>query len=162
LELTGIAVQFHLNGFEPGDPEISDPAERYPDSGAQGDVPEEVDVLIVGCGPAGLTLAAQLSAFPDIKTCIVEQKRRGLRRGEEEGRADHAVAFCIRKTPIVNTKMKPTAHNIGMRRNFDVFDGIAETRVFADTEQHHFRSVGPPDPQQRHLTARQNPAEPFG
>ena len=39
-----------------------------------GPVPAEVDVLIVGCGPAGLTLAAQLSAFPDIKTCIVEQK----------------------------------------------------------------------------------------
>ena len=40
----------------------------------KGSLPEEVDVLIVGCGPAGLTLAAQLSAFSDIKTCIVEQK----------------------------------------------------------------------------------------
>ena len=28
-------MQFHLNGFEPGDPEISDPSERYPASGAQ-------------------------------------------------------------------------------------------------------------------------------
>ena len=28
----------------------------------------------MGCGPAGLTLAAQLAAFTDIKTCIVEQK----------------------------------------------------------------------------------------
>ena len=71
---TGRIMQFHLNGFEPGDPEISDRSERYPASGAQGSVPDEVDVLIVGCGPAGLTLAAQLSAFPDIKTCIVEQK----------------------------------------------------------------------------------------
>ena len=32
-------MQFHLNGFEPGDPEISDPSERYPASGAQGSVP---------------------------------------------------------------------------------------------------------------------------
>jgi len=85
LELSGIAMQFHLNGFEPGDPEISDPAERYPDSGAQGCVPEEVDVLIVGCGPAGLTLAAQLSAFPDIMTCVVEQKPGRMLRGQADG-----------------------------------------------------------------------------
>ena len=78
-------MQFHLNGFEPGDPEVADPSERYPASGAQGSVPEEVDVLIVGCGPAGLTLAAQLSAFPDIKTCIVEQKPGPLLRGQADG-----------------------------------------------------------------------------
>src|ERR1700742_5078379 len=78
-------MQFHLNGFEPGDPEISDPAERHPLSGAQGRAPEEVDVLIVGCGPAGLTLAAQLSAFPDIKTCIVEQKPGRMLLGQADG-----------------------------------------------------------------------------
>jgi phenol 2-monooxygenase len=78
-------VQFHLNGFEPGDPEISDPALRFPPSGASGAVPSEVDVLIVGCGPAGLTLAAQLAAFPDIKTCIVEQKSGRLLRGQADG-----------------------------------------------------------------------------
>ena len=75
-------MQFHLNGFEPGDPEISDPAQRH---AASGTVPEAVDVLIVGCGPAGLTLAAQLSAFPDIKTCIVEQKPGPLLRGQADG-----------------------------------------------------------------------------
>jgi 2-polyprenyl-6-methoxyphenol hydroxylase-like FAD-dependent oxidoreductase len=78
-------VQFHLNGFQPGDPEIADPARRYPASGAAGAVPQEVDVLIVGCGPAGLTLAAQLSAFADIKTCIVEQKPGPLLRGQADG-----------------------------------------------------------------------------
>jgi phenol 2-monooxygenase (NADPH) len=78
-------MQFHLNGFEPGDPEIFDRAERYPASGAQGAVPAEVDVLIVGCGPAGLTLAAQLSACPDIKTCIVEQKSGRMLRGQADG-----------------------------------------------------------------------------
>jgi phenol 2-monooxygenase len=78
-------VQFHLNGFEPGDPEISDPAQRYAASGRAGTVPDVVDVLIVGCGPAGLTLAAQLSAFPDIKTCIVEQKPGPLLRGQADG-----------------------------------------------------------------------------
>ena len=78
-------MQFHLNGFEPGDPEIADPAERIRPSGTAGSVPAEVDVLIVGCGPAGLTLAAQLAAFPDIKTCIVEQKPGRLSRGQADG-----------------------------------------------------------------------------
>jgi len=78
-------MQFHLNGFEPGDPEIFDRSQRYPASAEQGPVPAEVDVLIVGCGPAGLTLAAQLSAFPDIKTCIVEQKSGRLLLGQADG-----------------------------------------------------------------------------
>ena len=78
-------MQFHLNGFEPGDPEIADPAQRHATSGSSGIVPEEVDVLIVGCGPAGLTLAAQLSAFADIKTAIVEQKPGPLRLGQADG-----------------------------------------------------------------------------
>ena len=78
-------MQFHLNGFEPGDPEIKKPAQRPVASGFSGTVPAEVDVLIVGCGPAGLTLAAQLSAFPDIKTCIVEQKPGPLLRGQADG-----------------------------------------------------------------------------
>jgi phenol 2-monooxygenase len=78
-------MQFHLNGFEPGDPDIFDRSERYPASGAQGCLPEEVDVLIVGCGPAGLTLAAQLSAFPEIKTCIVEQKSGRMQLGQADG-----------------------------------------------------------------------------
>ncbi|MCA6114856.1 FAD-binding monooxygenase [Bradyrhizobium sp. WSM 1738] len=78
-------MQFHLNGFEPGDPEIADPAERVAPSGMSGSVPADVDVLIVGCGPAGLTLAAQLSAFADIKTCIVEQKPSRLLRGQADG-----------------------------------------------------------------------------
>src|SRR6478672_7904060 len=78
-------MQFHLNGFEPGEPDIADPAERVLPSGRAGPVPAETDVLIVGCGPAGLTLAAQLAAFPDIKTCIVEQKSGPLLRGQADG-----------------------------------------------------------------------------
>ncbi|WP_164936805.1 FAD-binding monooxygenase [Bradyrhizobium vignae] len=78
-------MQFHLNGFQPGDPEIADPAARVQASGAAGSVPAEVDVLIVGCGPAGLTLAAQLAQFPDIKTCVVEQKPERLLVGQADG-----------------------------------------------------------------------------
>src|SRR5712692_4881539 len=77
-------MQFHLHGFRTGNPDISEPAEQP--SGTRPDtLPDMVDVLIVGCGPAGLTLAAQLSAFPDIKTCIVEQKPGPLLRGQADG-----------------------------------------------------------------------------
>jgi phenol 2-monooxygenase len=95
-------MQFHLNGFEPGDPEIADPAARVQISGATGPVPHEVDVLIVGCGPAGLCLAAQLSQFADIKTCIVEQKPGRLLLGQADGIACrtmemfHAYGFAER------------------------------------------------------------------
>lgn len=72
-------MQFHLNGFRTGDPAIAEAA-----TGA-GKSLQEVDVLIVGCGPAGLTLAAQLSAFPDIRTRIVDQKSGPLEIGQADG-----------------------------------------------------------------------------
>ncbi len=76
-------MQFHLNGFRPGDPHVMD-ASPLAAPHTQG-APGEVDVLIVGCGPAGLTLAAQLAAFPDIRTCIVEQKDGPLQLGQADG-----------------------------------------------------------------------------
>lgn len=78
-------MQFHLNGFRPGDPTIADAARVDRDQGTPDTLPAEVDVLIVGCGPAGLTLAAQLSAFPDIVTRIVDQKPGPLELGQADG-----------------------------------------------------------------------------
>lgn len=75
-------MQFHLNGFQTGDPKryTSDKAIANSDQ-----LPQEVDVLIVGCGPAGLTLAAQLSRFPEIRTRIVEQKDGPIKLGQADG-----------------------------------------------------------------------------
>ncbi|TWO70879.1 3-hydroxybenzoate 4-monooxygenase [Caenimonas sedimenti] len=76
-------MQFHLDGFRPGDPHLADASPHaLPHAEA---VPAQVDVLIVGCGPAGLTLAAQLASFPDIRTCIVEQKEGPLQLGQADG-----------------------------------------------------------------------------
>jgi phenol 2-monooxygenase (NADPH) len=82
-------MQFHLNGFRAGDPGLLDAASAALTptlQGAAGRVlPAEADVLIVGCGPAGLTLAAQLAAFPDIRTVVVEQKPGPLQLGQADG-----------------------------------------------------------------------------
>ncbi len=76
-------MQFHLNGFRPGDPTV------YPASATARKVgeplPEEVDVLIAGCGPAGLCLAAQLARFPEISTMIVEPKLGPMEKGQADG-----------------------------------------------------------------------------
>lgn len=76
-------MQFHLNGFRTGDPSHLDAASGTQTSNAE--LPAQTDVLIVGCGPAGLTLAAQLAPFPDIKTVIVEQKPGPLQLGQADG-----------------------------------------------------------------------------
>ena len=76
-------MQFHQDGFRPGDPHFFEP---FPELVRHTeDTPGQVDVLIVGCGPAGLTLAAQLAAFPDIRTCIIEQKDGPLKLGQADG-----------------------------------------------------------------------------
>jgi len=134
-------MQFHLNGFEPGDPDISDPTQRYPASGSSGTVPEEVDILIVGCGPAGLTLAAQLSAFSDIKTCIVEQKPGPLLRGQADGVACRTMemfqaygfservlkeACWINETTFWKPDGKQRDHIVRSGRVQDTEDGLSE------------------------------------
>lgn len=78
-------MQFHLNGFQPGDPEAVFEKKDFSVSQKNSALPQTVDVLIIGCGPAGLTLAAQLSKFSDIKTVIVDQKPDRLILGQADG-----------------------------------------------------------------------------
>ncbi|MCC9197576.1 FAD-binding monooxygenase [Arthrobacter sp. zg-Y820] len=76
-------MQFHHHGYVSGDPRIQ------PAAGVginrPGDLPAEVDVLIVGSGPAGMLAAAQLSQFPDITTRIVERRDGRLAIGQADG-----------------------------------------------------------------------------
>ncbi|MCY0963780.1 FAD-dependent monooxygenase [Parathalassolituus penaei] len=84
-------MQFHLNGFHPGDPRFADPQDAVVAPPIKRPLPTEVDVLIVGCGPAGLNLAAQLSQFGSIKVAIIDQKDDRLLVGQADGIACRTV-----------------------------------------------------------------------
>lgn len=81
-------MQAYLNGFHTGDPAVppADPALANP-----AELPDTVDVLIVGTGPAGCVLAAQLAAFPGISTRIVERREGPLELGQADGVACRSV-----------------------------------------------------------------------
>ncbi|GGM33859.1 FAD-binding monooxygenase [Promicromonospora citrea] len=76
-------MQFHHHGYVTGDPHLH-PAAGYglerPD-----ELPDEVDVLIVGSGPAGMIAAAQLAQFPGIRTHVVERRAGRLEMGQADG-----------------------------------------------------------------------------
>lgn len=78
-------MQFHLNGVTAGDPSVAEAIDVTQEDR------NEVDVLIVGCGPAGLTLAAQLSAFPEISVRILERKSGPLQIGQADGIACRSI-----------------------------------------------------------------------
>jgi phenol 2-monooxygenase len=130
-------MQYHLNGFRAGDPQITEISEP-PRSEA---LPETVDVLIVGCGPTGLTLAAQLAAFPDIKTRIIEQKSGRLLLGQADGVACRTMemfeafgfverlmkeAYWVNEVSFWKPSETQRDHIVRNGRVQDVEDGLSE------------------------------------
>jgi phenol 2-monooxygenase len=82
-------MQFYLDGYKPGDPLTDEP---HPSVTERSDaLPEDVDVLIIGCGPAGLVLAAQMANFPDIRTAVVDRRDGPLAVGQADGVACRTV-----------------------------------------------------------------------
>ena len=82
-------MQFYRDGYRPGAPDIL-PAVGHALTRTDC-IPARVDVLIVGTGPAGTVLAAQLAAFPDIDTCIIERRDGPLEVGQADGVACRTV-----------------------------------------------------------------------
>ena len=78
-------MQFYKNGFRGGNPDIKQAAPNRRNRGLNEPLPEKVDVLIAGTGPAGLCLAAQLSQFPDIETMITERMSANIIKGKADG-----------------------------------------------------------------------------
>lgn len=134
-------MQFHLDGYSPGDPELYKASERIRDNSLATSLPDQIDVLIIGCGPAGLTLAAQLAVFPDITTCIVDQKPGPLQKGQADGIACRTMemfnafgfvervmreAYWVNETTFWQPDSKCPANISRKGRIQDVEDGLSE------------------------------------
>jgi phenol 2-monooxygenase (NADPH) len=132
-------MQFHLDGFRADDPRVQ-PA--HPAAAARpAAMPDEVDVLIVGCGPAGLVLAAQLAEFPTITTRIVERRPGPLELGQADGVACRTVemfeafglseqlvaeAYWVNETVFWRPDANDRSRIVRTGRVQDVEDGLSE------------------------------------
>lgn len=76
-------MQIHYRGYESGDPRVKPAAGHGVDRPAE--LPHEMDVLVVGAGPAATVVAAQLSRFPSINTYVIEQRPGRLEVGQADG-----------------------------------------------------------------------------
>ncbi|WP_298885209.1 FAD-binding monooxygenase [uncultured Serinicoccus sp.] len=76
-------MQFHHHGYVSGDPRVQEAAGTGVDRPTE--LPDTTDVLLVGSGPAGMLLAAQLSQFPQVSTRIIERRDGRLPLGQADG-----------------------------------------------------------------------------
>ncbi|MEO6944533.1 MAG: FAD-dependent monooxygenase [Lacisediminihabitans sp.] len=132
-------MQFYLDGYRPGNPERLPAAVGAYVAGEP--IPDQVDVLIVGTGPAGCVLAAQLAAFPGIRTRVVERRNGPLLSGQADGVACRTVemfqAFGLAATLLAeaywvneSTFWRPDdanpSHIVRADRVTDTEDGLSE------------------------------------
>ncbi|MDO4916864.1 MAG: FAD-binding monooxygenase [Rothia sp. (in: high G+C Gram-positive bacteria)] len=76
-------MHFHHNGYVSIDPRVEFPAGYGEDRPTE--LPETMDVLIVGSGPAGMIAAAQLSQYPQVNTRMIERREGRLPLGQADG-----------------------------------------------------------------------------
>ncbi|KQR62296.1 phenol 2-monooxygenase [Arthrobacter sp. Leaf337] len=132
-------MHFHHHGYVSGDPRVQPAAGVGINRPEQ--LPDEVDVLIVGTGPAGMLTAAQLSQFPGITTRIVERRPGRLEIGQADGIqarsvetfqafgfAERIIAEAYRITEMAFWKPDPQnpANIVRAARTLDDPHGISE------------------------------------
>ena len=76
-------MQYHHHGYVDHDPRVRDAAGTGIDR--PDDLPDVMDVLIVGAGPSGIVQAAQLTDYPSITTRIIERRPERLKVGRADG-----------------------------------------------------------------------------
>ena len=76
-------MQFHHRGYVSENPRIKPAAGHGINRPTE--IPDEMDVLIVGTGPAAVTVAAQLAHFPSINVRAIERREGRLTQGQADG-----------------------------------------------------------------------------
>ncbi|MGO2938480.1 MAG: FAD-dependent monooxygenase, partial [Glutamicibacter arilaitensis] len=76
-------MQIHHRGYVSGDPRVKEAAGYGIDRAEE--IPDEMDVLIVGTGPAASVVTAQLSRFPSINARAIEMRPGRLEVGQADG-----------------------------------------------------------------------------
>ena len=76
-------MQFHHRGYVSENPRIQPAAGHGLNRPTE--IPDEMDVLIVGTGPAAVTVAAQLAHFPSISVRAIEKREGRLTQGQADG-----------------------------------------------------------------------------
>ncbi|GAA1532190.1 phenol 2-monooxygenase [Microbacterium ginsengiterrae] len=127
-------MQFHHHGYVSQDPRVVAAAGTGVDRPV--DLPDEMDVLIVGSGPAGMLLAAQMSQFPGVTTRIIEKRDGRLVLGQADGIQPRSV------------------------ETFQAF-GFAE-RIIAEAYNIAFMNFWGPDPQNPQNIVRTSRTEDYG
>ncbi|WP_313812284.1 FAD-binding monooxygenase [Glutamicibacter sp.] len=132
-------MQFHHNGYVSADPRIQPAAGVGTNRPEQ--LPDEMDVLIVGAGPAGIITAAQLSAFPGVHTRIIDRRPGRLEIGQADGIQSRTVetfqafgfaeritaeAYIIKETTFWNPDPQDPGRIIRTDRTADDPSGVSE------------------------------------
>ena len=82
-------MQFHQRGYVSNDPRIKEAAGYGINRPSEN--PDEMDVLVVGTGPAAVAVIAQLSRFPSINVYAIEKREGRLMQGQADGIAARSV-----------------------------------------------------------------------
>lgn len=132
-------MQFHHNGYVSADPRVQPAAGTGINRPEE--LPEFMDVLIVGTGPAGTITAAQLSQFPDVHTRIIDRRPHRLEIGQADGIQSRTVetfqafnfaeritaeAYVIKETTFWNPDPAKPEQIIRTDRTADDPTGVSE------------------------------------
>jgi phenol 2-monooxygenase len=160
-------AQFYVDGYRPGDPFTVEPHPSVAQRSAE--LPERTDVLVVGAGPAGMVLAAQLAAFPELRTVVAERRDGPLAVGQADGVACRTMemfeafglagrvieeGYQVNEVSFWRPDLERPGHITRTGRIPDVEDGLSEmphmivnqARMLAFLREHTARSASRAQP----------------